>query len=91
MANNHIRIVDRIKARQAARAAWIKSNQSGDDAKLLFEQDRNMVGLDPATILALLKIAIMLWEFWKARNIDEPSVVAAFDEPGMYEDENDAD
>ena len=93
MASNHIRIVDRIKARQAARAAWIKSKQSGEDAKLLFEEDRNLVGLDPATILALLKIAIMLWEFWRSRGIDEPSVVAAFDEPGMYDDEdsNDAD
>jgi hypothetical protein len=87
-----LRIVDRIKGRQAARAAWIKSKQSGDDAKKFFEDDRNLVGLDPATILMLLKIALELWKWWQEKGIEEPSVVASPDEPGFMADEaNDAD
>jgi len=85
-----VRIVDRIKARQAARQAWISAKQSGDDAILIFERNPSIASLDPVTIALLIRIAIMLFEHWMRKKIDEPSVVIQPDEPG-FDEANDAD
>ena len=88
--SNRLKLVDRIKARQAARQAWIASKQQGEDAILLVQQDSHIAKLDPATIALIIQIAIMLFKFWQSRQIDEPSVVIQADEPG-FDEVNDAD
>lgn len=84
-----IRLSLRRLARQVARDAWIKSKQQGDTARSLFESDPRLMALDPATVLALLQIALLLWEWWRKRKIEEPSIVAMSDEPVDLETEDD--
>jgi hypothetical protein len=85
-------IRQRALARAAARRAWMEAEGSGDDAMLIFEQDPRIVDLDPATIAILIKIAIMLFEFWLKNNVSEPSVVADTSEPlDVWTEEADAD
>jgi hypothetical protein len=71
----------RLAAREVARQAWVRSHGSGDDARLLFEQNERIQKFSPATILLMLQVALALWQWWRDRGIDEPSTVASMDEP----------
>ena len=86
-----LRLPGKRLARAVARHAWIESHGSGDDAVLLFRDDFRVRSLDPALIALLLQLAILLFQHWSRRKIDEPSVVGSEDEPIDWENENDAD
>ena len=86
---NMLNLRQRLLARHIARDAWIASHGNGDEAKLLFDADCRVRGLDPATILLLLQIAMLLWKWWKENNVDEPSVVASASEPVDWGDDRD--
>lgn len=87
---SRIGIVDRIKARQITRSAWIKSNQRGDDAKLIAHEELKAQGFEQFMI-ALIMLLVEKWlEHWFNKGIDEPSVVIQPDEPG-FDEVNDAD
>jgi hypothetical protein len=36
------------------------------------------------TLILMIQLAIQLWQWWKARNIDEPSTVASFGEMSAF-------
>ena len=79
-------------ARSVARDVWMRCESCGEDAKLLFEKDPRIVGIDPALVLLLVQIAMMLFEYWMKNQIDEPSVVADYSEPvDVWTEDNDAD
>ena len=79
------------KIRLHARAAFIKSGGSVEDAISLFQEDAEIRSIDPAMIALIIQIAIAFFEFWQSRNLTEPSVVADLSEPYIMEDDNDAD
>jgi hypothetical protein len=84
-----LKVRQRFLARHIARDAWIASNNSGDEAKLLFEADCRVRGIDPATVLLLLQIAMLLWKWWSENKISEPSVVPSAAEPVDWGDDRD--
>lgn len=67
--------------RAAAADAWLRSGGSVIRARNIFKNDRRITGLDPMTILALLQIAIKLWQLWRDRKVTEPESVRREDEP----------
>jgi len=77
----------RALARHIARQAWIDSDGDIEIATRLFRNDPQITKLDPMTIIALIQIALTLWDWWKRRTVREPSVVAASDEPLVEIDE----
>jgi hypothetical protein len=79
------------KIRLHARAAFIKSGGSVEDAISLFQEDAEMRSIDPAMIALIVQIAIAFFEYWSSRNLTEPSVVADLLEPYIMEESNDAD
>jgi hypothetical protein len=79
----------RLAAREIARQAWVRSYGSGDDARILFESNERIQKFSPATILLMLQLAMALWQWWKDREIDEPSIVASMDEPIDWSDDDD--
>lgn len=80
-------LLQRRKARLAARYAWIDSEGDQHKAIHLFNESPEMKGIDPATLLLLLQIAIQLWQWWKDRQVKEPSITATADEPINLEDD----
>lgn len=78
----------RLAAREVARQSWIISRGKGDEARLWFENNERIQKFSPATILAMLQIAIALWQWWHDRQINEPSVVASLDEPIDWSDDD---
>ncbi len=83
-----LRLRMRLAAREVARQAWVSSHGRGDDARLLFESNERIQKFSPATILLMLQLAMALWQWWKDRGIDEPSVVASMDEPINWSDDD---
>jgi hypothetical protein len=79
----------RLLARHIARDAWIASHGNGDEAKLLAEADCRVRGLDPATVILIIKLCIEIWIWWQSKNIDEPSVVPSSLEPFDWGDDRD--
>ena len=74
-----------------ARRAFLTADRCGDNARLEFQSDPRIRGLDPAVIQLLLAIALLLFQYWIQQQIDEPSVVPTGLEPIDWEGENDAD
>jgi len=74
-----------------ARRAFLTADRCGDNARLEFEKDPRIRGLDPAVIQLLLAIALLLIQYWIQQQIDEPSVVPTGLEPIDWEGANDAD
>ena len=56
-----------------------------ETAETLFRGSNRLVGIDPATILMLIELAIKLWQWWSSHKVSEPSVVAMTGEPGSDE------
>jgi hypothetical protein len=81
---------DRRLARSIARHAWIQSGNDIETADVIFRGNSKLVGLDPATILLLVQIAIKLWQLWIAKKHDHPSAVASYDELRLMEVDEDA-
>jgi hypothetical protein len=59
----------------------MEANGDLERAKELFNGHYRATSLDPATILALLQIALQLWMWWQQNNVSEPSVVCDSSEP----------
>jgi hypothetical protein len=86
---------DRLKARRAAREIWIARRSDptvadlvaktidGDEeaGKLLFGSHPDLVGIDPATLLLLIQIALRLWLWWQSQKLENPSEDVAVGEP----------
>lgn len=67
--------------RAVASEAWMKSGGSRIVAKRNFKADPRITGLDIGTILLLVRVAIMLFQIWKDRNVSQPESVRRSDEP----------
>lgn len=80
-----LKLRQRLLARHIARDAWIASRGSGDEAKILAEADCRVRGLDPATIMLIIQLAMLLWEYWSKKKIDEPSTIPSALEPVNWE------
>ena len=67
--------------RRAARNAWMRCGGNLEVADAMARKELEMQGIDPATLLLLLQIALTLWKWWQSQNVKEPSVVESSDEP----------
>lgn len=67
--------------RAAASDAWKRSGGSVLHARRIFKHDPRVAGLDPMTILLLIRIALQLWQLWQDRKVSEPESVRREDEP----------
>lgn len=71
------------RARQLAAQLW-RQYRDVERCKVEFEglakSDPQLVGLDPATILMLVQLAIKLWLWWREQQEDDPA-----DEPELGE------
>jgi hypothetical protein len=81
----------RKQARYLARRAWIEGGNDCEAAEVLFRSDCESQGIDPATLLLLLQLAIQLWMWWRDHNQSEPSTIPVFGEPGFTDQELDSD
>lgn len=86
----------RLRRREYAalrRRAGIAFSQAKDEEqfKELFTAKSAEAGLDPATILLLLQIALQLYEWWRKRNVSEPGDSPVDGEPVFAELEDDRD
>jgi hypothetical protein len=79
------------KIRLHARSAFMRSGGSVEDAIWLFQEDAEIRSIDPAMITLIIQIAIAFFEYWRSRNLREPSIVADLAEPYIKEDTNDAE
>jgi hypothetical protein len=92
---SRVKFAERIKARRAAREIWIARRSDptvadlvaktidGDEeaGKLLFGSHPELVGIDPATLLLLIQIALRLWLWWQSQKLENPSEDVAVGEP----------
>jgi hypothetical protein len=62
-------------AREIAREAIIACQGDIEAAKGYFDNHPRVVAIDVQTLILMIQLAIQLWQWWKARNIDEPSTV----------------
>ena len=67
-------------AREIAREAIIACQGDIEAAKGYFDNHPRVVSIDVQTLILMIQLAVQLWQWWKARNIDEPSTVASHDE-----------
>ena len=67
-------------AREIAREAFIACQGDIEAAKGYFDNHPRVVAIDVQTLILMIQLAIQLWQWWKARDIDEPSTVACSDE-----------
>lgn len=67
--------------RQATADAWVKSNHHPVVARQILRRDPRIVGLDPMTILFLLKAAWEIWKWWKNQNVKDPGAIRLMGEP----------
>ena len=97
-----LRFRDRLRARKAARDLWVsrrsdptiaallsKALDGDEDAgEQLLASHPELVGIDPATLLLLLQVAIRLWIWWQSNKVEDPSEAVAEGEPiGTSDDE----
>jgi hypothetical protein len=68
-------------ARRVAISSWAKGNRTPEALEAAFKADERICSLDPATIMLLIKIALMLWSWWKEKNIDTPTEKPSPGEP----------
>lgn len=68
-------------ARRVAIDAWKAGKRDDESLASRFNSDPRITKLDPATIILLIKIAITLWQWWKARKIENPTVQPMQGEP----------
>ena len=93
---SRLKLSDRRAARRAAREIWIASKTDSelaklvkqavdgdeDAQKLLFSTHPEMpVGIDPATLLLLIQIALKLWIWWQKNKVEAPSATVGAGEP----------
>jgi len=67
-------------AREIAREAFIACQGDIEAAKGYFDNHPRVVSIDVQTLILMIQLAVQLWQWWKSRNIDEPSTVASLDE-----------
>jgi hypothetical protein len=67
--------------RGVAADAWMRSGGSIIRARNIFKKDQRIVGLDPMMVLALLGIALKLWQLWRDRKVTKPETFRRDDEP----------
>jgi hypothetical protein len=97
-----LRFRDRLRARNAARDLWVsrrsdptiadmlsKAIDGDEDAgEQLLASHPELVGIDPATLLLLIQVAIKLWIWWQSNKVEDPSEAVAEGEPiGTSDDE----
>lgn len=73
------------KARRLARYAWVSSGGDKEKAEEIFKASPDLSKLDPATILAILQIALLLWKWWNETNKTFPGAAPEIGEPVDYE------
>jgi len=64
-------------AREIAREAFIACQGDIEAAKGYFDNHPRVVAIDVQTLILMIQLAVQLWQWWKARDIDEPSTVAS--------------
>jgi hypothetical protein len=62
-------------AREIAREAIIACQGDIEAALEYFKNSPRLLSVDVATLILMIKLAVELWQWWKSRNIDEPSTV----------------
>jgi predicted signal transduction protein with EAL and GGDEF domain len=67
-------------AREIARESFIACQGDIEAALEYFKNSPRLLAVDVATLILMIKLAVELWQWWKSRNIDEPSTVACSDE-----------
>jgi hypothetical protein len=93
---SRLKLADRRAARRAAREIWIASKTDAEVAKLvkqavdgdedaqklLFATHPEMpVGIDPATLILLIQIALKLWIWWQQNKVESPPATVGMGEP----------
>jgi hypothetical protein len=72
----------------------IEAVQAGNDQEAhgcLVRMSGRACTIDVATIILIIKLVLMLWDWWNQMNLVKPSVVAQADEPGHFHLEDDVD
>lgn len=72
----------------------IEAVQAGNDQEAhgcLVRMSGRAYTIDVATIILIIKLVLMLWDWWNQMNLVKPSVVAQADEPGHFHLEDDVD
>jgi hypothetical protein len=69
-------------ARVAAISAWKSSDRTRATLEARFRADSRIARLDPATILLLLRIAFLLWNWWRSKKVLKPLPDPIQGEPG---------
>jgi predicted signal transduction protein with EAL and GGDEF domain len=67
-------------AREIARESFIACQGDIEAALEYFKNSPRLLAVDVTTLILMIKLAVELWQWWKSRNIDEPSTVASLDE-----------
>ena len=71
-------------AREIAREAFIACQVDIEAAKGYFDNHPRVVAIDVQTMILMIQLAIQLWQWWKSRDIDEPSTVPSFGEMSAF-------
>ena len=97
------RLLERFRARKAARELWISRKSDPTVADLLAKaldgdedagdqllaSHADLVGIDPATLFLLIQMAIRLWIWWNQNKVEVPSEWGFAGEPFDATDDDD--
>ena len=76
-------------ARRVARRCYIDNPNDLEAAEQCFRSNKEIVAIDPAMIVFVIKIAWILWQWWRSRDVTIPSESWESDEPGVCDDQDD--
>jgi hypothetical protein len=74
-----------------ARKHYISLYQDRDAFEQAVSRDDALVGIDPAVVILLIKLALALFDWWMQNSVRVPSVIAMSDEPGWFHIDEDVE
>ena len=86
-----LRRSEKRMARQWAADTWVEAKGDTAQAEVLLKERSEKSGIDPATILLIARIVMLLWDFWKSRKVSMPSAVIDAEEWGVIQGDDDDD
>lgn len=80
-----LRAHQKILARGVAHTAWAKAAGDYSTAVELAKQDSRLAGIDPAIVIAIIQLCIVILQYWMSNKIAAPSHIPVLGEPVNYE------
>jgi len=78
-----VKLQDLVTARVVAAESWSEADGDREAAEQIFRQKMVLKGLDPATILLLLKILVDLFIYWQSSKTKRPNASVQEGEPPL--------